>query len=219
MKYDTVIFDLDGTLLNTLDDLAAAVNYALRESGMPQRSVSEVRRFVGSGVKVLMERAVPRGTDTAKTEAALELFKTYYAENSRRFTAPYDGIMQMLDTLKRAGFRMAIVSNKIDFAVKDLQSFFFKGIIDVAVGNGEGMRTKPAPDMVYKAMRALDSTARRCVYVGDSDVDIRTAENAGMDCISVSWGFRGREELAGAGATVIADTAAELAEYLCDVYK
>lgn len=214
MKYDTIIFDLDGTLLNTLDDLAASVNYALKESGMPERSLSEVRRFVGNGVRVLMERAVPHGTGPDKTEAALEIFKSHYAKNSRNLTAPYKGVADMLYRLKKAGYKMAIVSNKIDFAVKDLRDEFFDGIIDIAVGNSEDLKTKPAPDMVYKAVRELNSDIERSVYIGDSDVDLKTAENAGMDCISVGWGFRDREELIQSGARIIADTPEELERYI-----
>ena len=214
MRYTTAIFDLDGTLLNTLDDLAASVNYAMDKTGFPRRTLSEVRRFVGNGVKVLIRRCVPEGTGEADYKRAYCFFTEHYAENSRNKTKPYDGIPELLSKLKSRGIKTAIVSNKIDFAVKDLKEEFFPDTVDTAVGDSEGMENKPAPDMVYKALRTVGSESGESVYIGDTDVDLETAANAGMDCISVSWGFRSREELEGYGAKMIADTAADVLGFM-----
>lgn len=213
MKYDTAIFDLDGTLLNTLDDLTASVNYAMRGMGFPDHTLDEVRRFVGNGVRVLIRRSVPKGTSDAEYESAYKLFEEHYAKNCRNKTAPYDGIIHMLDELKKKGCRLAIVSNKIDFAVKKLSEEFFDGIIDVAVGDSPDTNNKPAPDMVYKAVKAMGGDVKP-VYIGDTDVDLETAKNSGMDCISVSWGFRSRSELEGYGALMIADTPSDIVKYM-----
>ncbi len=214
MKYSTIIFDLDGTLLNTLDDLTSSVKYAMRKCGFKERTLDEVRRFVGNGVKVLIRRAVPEGTSDAEYEIAHSEFRKHYAKNSRNKTAPYKGIMELLANLKEKGYKLAIVSNKVDFAVKDLREEFFKDFINVAVGDSDATRTKPQPDMVYKAVEELGSKISECVYVGDTDVDIETAKNAGMDCISVSWGFRSRSELEGYGASMIADRAEDVLKFI-----
>ena len=210
MKKTTVVFDLDGTLLDTLKDLAEAVNYALRKQGMPQRTLEEVRRFVGNGVRLLMIRAVPDGESNPLFEETFDLFKTYYGEHCNDNTKPYDGIMELLHTLKEKGYAVAIVSNKIDFAVKELNELYFKGIVPVAIGEKEGIRRKPAPDTVFEALKELGKTKEEAVYVGDSDVDIQTAKNAGMPCISVLWGFRDKEFLKEHGATHYAQTADEV---------
>lgn len=214
MNYKTLIFDLDGTLLNTLDDLAASVNYAMRQCSFPERTIDEVRRFIGNGVEVLIRRAVPEGTMDQEYKNALAIFKDHYKKNSRNKTAPYDGICELLKTLKRDGYNLAIVSNKVDFAVKDLRDEFFNGLIDVAIGDSDATRTKPEPDMVYKAIDELGVDKNTCVYIGDTDVDIETAKNSGMDCISVSWGFRTRQELLGYGAKMIADTAGDILRFV-----
>lgn len=214
MRYNTLIFDLDGTLLNTLEDLAASVNYAMRQNGFPERSMDEVRRFVGNGVRVLIRRAAPDGISDAQYKAAYDAFEKHYAQHNRDCTAPYSGITELLKALKERGYKLAIVSNKIDFAVKDLQKEFFSGIIDVAVGDTPDTQNKPAPDMVYKAMRELGAEKESCVYVGDTDVDLETAKNSGMECISVSWGFRSRAELEGYGAAMIADTAEDILKFV-----
>lgn len=205
MKYTTVVFDLDGTLLNTLDDLAGSVNFALRENGLPERTVDEVRRFIGNGVRILIRRAVPAGTTDEVYETTFKTFEDHYRENSRNLTAPYEGILELLKDLKTKGYKLAIVSNKIDFAVKDLREEFFKDLIEVAIGDSPDTNNKPEPDMVFKALEILGESAENAVYVGDTDVDLETAENSGMDCISVSWGFRSREELEGYNAKMIAD--------------
>lgn len=214
MKYKTLIFDLDGTLLNTLEDLTASVNYAMRQCCFPERTLDEVRSFIGNGVKVLIRRAIPEGTSEAEYDKAHSEFRKHYSENSRNKTAPYEGIMELLHTLKSQGYVLAIVSNKVDFAVKDLRDKFFSDVIDVAIGDSDATRTKPEPDMVYKAIDELGADKDTCVYIGDTDVDIETAKNAGMDCISVSWGFRSHSELEDSGAKMIADTAEEILEFV-----
>lgn len=214
MKYKTLIFDLDGTLLNTLLDLASSVNYAMRECGFNERTTDEIRRFIGNGVAVLIQRSVPDGTSEEEYKKALDIFKTHYKENSRNKTAPYDGICDLLRKLKEDGYNLAIVSNKVDFAVKDLRDEFFCGLIDVAIGDSDATRTKPEPDMVYKAIEELGVDKESCIYIGDTDVDIETARNSGMDCISVSWGFRLRSELEECGATMIADCAEDILKFV-----
>lgn len=214
MKYETLIFDLDGTLLNTLDDLCASVNYALSLCGYPSRTLNEVRRFVGNGIRLLMERAVPNGVTGTEFEKVFDLFKTHYAENSRNKTAPYDGVIDLLREAKKCGYKLAIVSNKIDYAVKDLREEFFCDVVEVAIGESEGVERKPAPDMVYKAIAELGTDKNKCVYIGDSDVDMMTAKNSGLECISVSWGFRTREELVEYGADMIADTPMQVFDFL-----
>lgn len=210
MRYDTVIFDLDGTLLDTLQDLAAAVNYALHQQGYPPRTVQEVCRFVGNGVEKLMRRAVPAGLPEERIMAALAVFKDYYALHNNDATAPYPGIEALLDHLKARGVRMAIVSNKNDPNVKALARLYFPTTISMAVGEGGGVRAKPCPDTVLHVMNTWGCDPSRVLYVGDSDVDIQTARNAGVDCASVCWGFRPEQELSAAGATLLVHTAQEL---------
>ena len=195
------IFDLDGTLLDTLDDLAASANYAMRKHGFPEHTTDEVRRFVGNGVRKLIERAVPAGTPQDEVEKTLDTFRKHYTEHNLDTTKPYPGIMDMLEDVKKNGDRVAVVSNKFDAATKALCSHFFSRLVDVAIGESEGIRKKPAPDTVVEAMRQLGVKPEECVYVGDSDVDIETARNSGMPCISVLWGFRDREFLLQHGAT------------------
>ena len=210
MRYDTVIFDLDGTLLDTLQDLAAAVNYALHQQGYPPRTVQEVCRFVGNGMEKLMRRAVPAGLPEERIMAALAVFKEYYALHNNDATAPYPGIEALLDHLKARGVRMAIVSNKNDPNVKALARLYFPTTISMAVGEGGGVRAKPCPDTVLHVMNTWGCDPSRVLYVGDSDVDIQTARNAGVDCASVCWGFRPEQELRAAGATLLVHTAQEL---------
>lgn len=214
MKYSTLLFDLDGTLLDTLTDLYLAVNHALTEFHFPQRSREEVRMFVGNGVKKLIERAVPPMTPEDVTAQVLAEFRSYYAEHSRLHTAPYDGILLSLYALHEKGWKMAVVSNKFDAAVKELNAEYFSDYIPVAIGENEaaGRRKKPAPDSLFDAMAELGVTKDECLYVGDSDVDIETAKNAGIPCIGCAWGFRGREFLAehGLGDDMILDEPARL---------
>lgn len=214
MKKTTVVFDLDGTLLDTLQDLANAVNYALEQQGMPKRTLEEVRQFVGNGVRLLMIRAVPDGESNPLFEETFALFKEYYGEHCNDNTKPYAGVVELIETLKKKGYAVAIVSNKIDFAVKELNDLYFKGIVPVAIGEKEGIRRKPAPDMVFEALKELGKTKEEAVYVGDSDVDIETAKNAGMPCVSVLWGFRDKEFLAEHGAEYYAETAEDVLRYI-----
>lgn len=210
------IFDLDGTLLDTLTDLHAAVNHALRTNSMPERSLDEVRMMVGNGVRKLMLRAVPDGDANPLFEKAFADFRSYYSQHSLDTTKPYDGIMQLLAELKGRGVRMSVVSNKMDSATKPLVKSFFGEFIDVAIGEceSEGIKRKPAPDMVFKAIREMGVKAEDCVYIGDSDVDLQTAENAGLPCISVLWGFRDKNFLSAFGA----DTFVEAPEGILDVF-
>lgn len=212
--YEAVVFDLDGTLLNTLEDLCDSVNYALNIKNYPLRSLEEVRSFVGNGVEKLMMRAVPQGTPESDTIEALEIFKEHYKDNSKNRTRPYDGIMELLKELKDKGFKMAIVSNKFNDAVKELNREFFGEYIESAYGECETIRKKPNPDAVFKALEDLGVNGQQAVYVGDSDVDIMTAENAGLDCISVSWGFRTRQELEMNGAVSIIDEPLDLMDII-----
>ena len=210
--YDTYIFDLDGTLLDTLDDLAAAVNYALRCYGMPEHSRDDVRRFVGNGVRLLMIRAVPDGEQNPRFEEVFDTFRQYYLEHSLDTTRPYDGIQETLMALKERGCRLAVVSNKFYVATQELCRHFFADTIEVAVGEheAEGIRKKPAPDTVNEALSQLGVDGRHAVYVGDSDVDLQTARNAGLPCISVLWGFRDKDFLMANGATTFITSPEEL---------
>jgi len=210
--YDTYIFDLDGTLLDTLDDLAAAVNYALRQHGMPEHTREDVRRFVGNGVRLLMIRAIPDGEDNPLFEATFQTFRKYYMEHSLDTTRPYDGIPELLGELRARGKRVAVVSNKFYAATSELCHHFFPDTVEVAIGEheAEGIRKKPAPDTVKEAFRQLGVDSRNAVYIGDSDVDLQTARNAGLPCISVLWGFRDRAFLEAHGATTFVTTPEEI---------
>lgn len=194
-NYDTVIFDLDGTLLNTLEDLADGVNHVMEENGYPKRTLEEVRHFVGNGIRRLMEQAVPESVTGDEFERVFEEFRSYYTEHCQIKTRAYDGIMQLLDTLKKQGYDMAIVSNKNHAAVCELNEIYFKEYINVAIGQKDGIRKKPAPDTVIQALKELGKEKETAIYVGDSEVDFATAENTGMDCVLVTWGFRTTDEL------------------------
>lgn len=214
MRIKAVIWDLDGTLLDTLDDLADSVNAALAKNSLPVRERDDVRRFVGNGVRKLVERAVPEGTKDSQTAQVYDDFITHYAQHSRDNTKPYDGIIEVLDALKARGVKLGIVSNKIDFAVKELSREYFGDRMMVAVGDDPSRARKPAPDSVHEAMRIMDVTAEETVYIGDSDVDVLTAKNAGTLLCAVSWGFRDESCLRAAGAEHIAHTPQELLEML-----
>lgn len=212
MRYDTYIFDLDGTLLNTINDLAASCNYALRSCGMPERTVDEVRRFVGNGVRLLMVRAIPGGDSNPRFDEAYAIFRQHYLHHSLDTTKPYDGIEELIAELNAAGKHVAVVSNKFYAATQALVRHFFGDTIKVAIGEREDIRKKPAPDTVLEALRQLDMPAEAAVYIGDSDVDIDTARNCGMPCISVLWGFRDRQFLIDHGATTLVSEPREIAE-------
>ena len=205
-----IIFDLDGTVLDTLADLAAARNYALNKNGLPQRDIAEVRAFVGNGIRKLIERGVPSGTDERTTDAVHADFSAYYALHCAEATAPYEGVRDVISALRQKGLRTAVVSNKIDSAVQLLVQRYFPGDFDFAVGERADVRRKPAPDAVFAALEALGVKKEDAVFVGDSEVDLETAANAGLPCISVTWGFKDRDFLLAHGAKTLIDTPEEL---------
>ncbi len=208
--YETYIFDLDGTLLNTLDDLASSCNYALRTNGFPERTVDEVRQFVGNGVKKLMERAIPEGLENPMFERVFADFRQHYLEHGLDTTRPYPGVMDMLERLHCEGRKIAVVSNKFYAATNDLCRHFFAKYISVAIGEREDVRKKPAPDTVLEALRQLHSDKSGAVYIGDSDVDVMTAKNCGIPCISVLWGFRDKDFLLAHGASCFVKSPEEI---------
>ncbi len=212
ITYQTYIFDLDGTLLDTLGDLAASTNYALRTHGLPERTIDEVRRFVGNGVRLLMQRAVPQGLDAQRFEEVFATFRQHYMAHSLDTTRPYAEIEKTLKTLKTRGARLAVVSNKMMAATQELCRHFFPDTIEVAIGENEaaGIRKKPAPDTVFEALRQLGVGPEGAVYVGDSEVDLQTARNSGLPCISVLWGFRDRAFLTENGAETFISAPSEL---------
>ena len=205
MKFEAIIFDLDGTLLNTLDDLATSVNHALSEMGYPERTKAEVCDFVGTGVRILMERAMPEGATTQDVDRCLASFTAHYMQNMDNLTAPYPGIMELLDTLNARGIQVGVLSNKVDTAVKPLAKKYFGDRVTLAMGEREGVRKKPAPDALHEILHLMGVDASRALYSGDSQVDVLTGQNAGVSVIAVSWGFRSREALLLAGADCVID--------------
>ena len=214
MRYKLALFDMDGTVLDTLQDLADSTNAVLEKHGFPTHDIEAVRQFVGNGAKVLIEKAVPAGTDARKIDAVLADFKEYYGDHSADVTKPYDGIPEMLQRLRAAGVRTAVVSNKPDFAVRSLSAQYFGELFDVSIGDREGVRKKPAPDSVLEVMRQLGCEPCETVYIGDSDVDVQTAQNAGIDGIFVDWGFRSVECLCQSGAKTVVSSPNEIAELI-----
>ena len=209
-EYDTYIFDLDGTLLDTLTDLAASCNYALQQHGMAQRTIDEVRMFVGNGVKKLMERAIPDGLANPLFDEVYQYFRQHYLKHGLDHTAPYPGVLPMLAELKRRNKKIAVVSNKFYRATEELCKHFFDQYVEVAIGEREGIKKKPAPDTVLEALAQLGVTGDNAVYIGDSDVDIATANNCQLPCISVLWGFRDKDFLLRSGATTLISAPEEL---------
>lgn len=209
---NTIIFDLDGTLLNTLEDLTDSVNYVMQLQGLPAYTPDQVRTMVGNGIYVLMERALPQGRSFPAYDTCIAEFQEHYKLHMQDKTGPFPGILPLLQQLAREGFQLAVVSNKFDAAVKALCRDYFGSLIPVAIGEHEacGIAKKPAPDTVLEAMRQLGTTPDSCIYVGDSDVDIETAKNSGIPCISVTWGFRSRSFLLDHGAGPLADDTQEL---------
>lgn len=203
MKYKLAIFDMDGTILNTLEDLADSMNYALKIHGMPERTIDEVRKFVGNGIRKLVERAVPEDTPLADVDRVFETFTVYYKDHCAIKTRPYDGILEVLKQLKDMGVKMAVVSNKADFAVQSLCQDYFPGLFDFAVGDREGQRRKPAPDSVNAVLEKFAMDRKDAVYIGDSDVDFETSQNANMDVIMVGWGFRDEDFILSKGAKFV----------------
>ena len=212
MKYQAVIFDLDGTLLDTLDDLTDSMNEILRRYGRKERTREEAAAFLGNGSAVYLKLAA--GEPLKDFETCLEEYKAYYKEHMEIKTKPFDGVLQLLRDLRQAGVKTAVVSNKFDGAVKGLCSKYFGDAVDLAVGEGNGLRPKPAGDMVEAAAEKLEVSLKDCLYVGDTEVDLATAKAAGMDCVSVTWGFRTEEQLKNAGATYLVDSVGELEQYL-----
>jgi len=197
----TLIFDLDGTLLDTLSDLTASVNHALTLHGLVPRSRREVRSFLGNGIRQLMLQAAPPNLDDTRFAKVFDTFRTYYVDHCMEQTAPFSGIQELLGALQTRGIRMAIVSNKLDAAVQELRTHFFAGTIHVAIGESPAVRRKPHPDSLLEAMKRLGSTPEQTLYVGDSEVDIETSRRAGVRCVTVLWGFRDEDFLRDAGAT------------------
>lgn len=216
MRYLAVLYDMDGTVLDTLEDLKNAASAAMTAFGRAPLSLEQTRRFVGNGSRRLIEQALGDGADPAEVDRVLAWYKPWYDAHSRIFTRPYPGILPLMERLNAAGIRQAIVSNKPDPTVRALAEEFFPGLAELAVGEreSEGIRRKPWPDMLDAARERMGLRREDCLYVGDSEVDILTAANAGLRCVSVSWGFRSREQLLAAGAEALIDTPEELAELL-----
>lgn len=214
MKYKAVLFDMDGTVLDTLGDLAAAVNHTLREFSMPERSIAEVAAALSNGAAYLIAHTVPAGTPKELTDKVLAAYAPYYDAHCDILTAPYDGIVPLMQKLRERGVKLAVISNKQDTAVKPLAEKYFPGLLEIAVGESAEVRRKPNPDAVLAALRHIGVEREDAIYVGDTEVDLQTARNAGMECASVDWGFRTREQLVEIGAEHIFDTVQELEEYL-----
>lgn len=210
----TIVWDMDGTVLNTLIDLRDSVNYVLKKYNMPEHTIEEYRRYFGSGIRYALECAVVDGTPSETIDEMLPIFKEHYDVHCLDNTCPYDGILDAMKKLKEKGYKMAIVSNKIDSAVKELNEKFFKEYVDVAIGETPGTKRKPAPDMVEQALKELGSSKKESIYIGDSEVDLQTAINSSLPCISVLWGFRDRDYLIEQGATTFAETPEELVQLL-----
>lgn len=194
-RYDTVIFDLDGTLLDTIGDLTESVNFVMQNHRFPIRTEKDVKMALGNGVSYLIKHMIPNGNKNLLFHTCVDEFRAYYAEHMNVHTVPFPGIMELLEKMKEEGFKMAIVSNKFDAAVKGLRDVYFGELIPVAIGESETNAKKPAPDMILSAINELNSSPERTVYIGDSEVDIETAQNAGVPCISITWGFRDWEFL------------------------
>lgn len=215
INYNSVIFDLDGTLLNTLADLCDAVNSFTKVYGYPAASLEDTRKRVGNGIGNLVARSVPEGKENPNYNKCFELFKNFYTENMTAKTVPYEGIIPLLTVLNKKGIKTAVLSNKADYAVKLLCKKYFKNLIPVCVGEKEGVPRKPAPDGVFNVMKELGATPETTLYVGDSDVDIFTAHNSGLKCAAVTWGFREKELLINSRADFLADNCRELLEIIC----
>lgn len=213
MTYSTIIWDMDGTLLDTLQDLQSSVNHVLLQNHFPPRTLDEVRHFVGNGARRLMTLAVPGGESNPDFETYMAQFNAYYPLHCNDHTTVYPGLMPVLRQLRRSGIQMAVVSNKPDYGVKALARLHFDGLMAVAIGESAGVRRKPAPDTVLQAISFMGADPARCVYIGDSDVDIETAQNAGLPCISVTWGFRSRAFLLAHGASRCIDRPEELLQF------
>lgn len=214
MKYKAVIFDMDGTTLDTLEDLLGALNHTLGRFGFPLHDLREMRGYVGNGIRRQIEQGAPAGTPAETIDRMLPVFMEYYKVHGAEHTHPYEGIPELLSHLRDRGIRTAIVSNKADVSVRRLTEVYFPGLFEVSVGEKEGVRRKPAPDSVLEVLRIMGLSVSDAVYVGDSEVDIQTADRAGMDRIIVGWGFRDREDLLRDGADRVFGSPREVEEYL-----
>ena len=210
----TIVFDMDGTVLNTLEDLTVSMNYVLEKFGMPGHTVEEYRLFFGNGVKEALRLAMPEDASTEVIDEMLPIYKEHYDAHCLDKTGPYDGIVEAMEELKRRGYKLAIVSNKIDSAVKELNNKFFSKAVEVAIGEKPGVNRKPAPDMVEVALKEMGSSKEEAVYIGDSEVDFMTAKNSGLPCISVLWGFRDKDYLIEQGAYCFADKPSDIIQIL-----
>ncbi|MDE6568395.1 MAG: HAD family hydrolase [Lachnospiraceae bacterium] len=213
-KYDLVIFDLDGTILNTLEDLADSLNVILDRYGYPQRTLSEVRGFVGNGIRLLVKHAMPEGSSETALDQLHQDFIQYYQQHCMDKTRPYEGIPELLQEVRNRGYYTAVVSNKADQAVKTLCDKYFAGLFDITVGERDGISRKPAPDSVNEILSSMQVVREKAVYIGDSDVDIATAQNAGMDGITVSWGFKDSDFLQKMGAKCLVSAPEEILDLL-----
>lgn len=214
MRYKLAIFDMDGTILNTLEDLADCMNYCLQKHGYPQRTIGEVKSFVGNGIRKLVERAVPTGTSEQDIDQVFKTFNDYYKDHCAIKTRPYEGIPEVIQEMRRRGILTAVISNKADYAVKSLCEDYFKGLFDFSLGDREGYRRKPYPDNVNAVMDKFQVHRSEAVYIGDSEVDLQTARNARIDVIMVGWGFRDEDFIKSQGADFVIHTPAEILEHL-----
>ena len=214
MKYQAVLLDMDGTVLDTLDDLCDSINHSLAEFSLPSVSREHVRQCLGNGAAFLVSHSIPAGSSPELEADVLAFYKPWYDAHCLIKTAPYEGILPMMQSLKEHGLRLAIISNKPDRAVQELSDAFFPGLLELSVGESPSVRRKPAPDTVLTAASQIGLSVDQCVYVGDSEVDLQTARNAGMDCISVTWGFRDETQLIEAGASVLVRTPEDLESLL-----
>ena len=207
--YKFVLFDMDGTVLNTIEDIHRSVNQTMRHFGYPEKTLSETKHNTGNASRNLILKSCPEGADV---EEALSYYVPYYQAHCNEHTKPYDGIIELMAKLRADGIKTAVVSNKMDGAVKELASKWFDGLLDVAVGETEGYNRKPSPDLVLKAAQEMGADLSQSVYVGDTEVDILTARNSGIPCIEVTWGFRDKEEIINLGADVYCDNCDEVYE-------
>lgn len=214
MKYELAIFDLDGTILDTLEDLTDAVNYSLKQCGYSQRTMDEIRSFVGNGIRKLLERSILESYTVQELDNLHSIFTEYYSKHCADKTEPYDNIVDVIRQLRAAGIKTAVISNKADYAVQILCKQYFEGLFDITVGARENIRKKPAPDAVFEVLNLLKTDSAKAVYIGDSDVDIETAGNAHMDCITVTWGFKDVGYLKQMGAKLTVSKTDELLSLL-----
>ena len=210
MKFNSVVFDLDGTLLDTLGDLRDSVNFSLEKNKLPKRTTEEIRSFVGNGIRLLIERSVPENTPSEIIEVCFSDFKEYYKDHSAILTRPYDGIIDLMKELKSKGVKIAVVSNKADFAVKTLMEDYFSNLYDCAYGERAGVPRKPAPDGVFGAIKEMGADLENTVYIGDSEVDVETSKNAKLPCIAVTWGFRDKKVLESLCPEYIVDSPSDI---------